>query len=39
MTHSTIEQTLAVNTQRNGGSPLGSLNEGVGAETPFVWDI
>jgi hypothetical protein len=39
MTHLTVEQTLAVNMRRNGGSPLGSLNEAVGAETPFVWDI
>jgi hypothetical protein len=39
MTRLTIEQTLAVNTLRNSGSPLRSLNEAVGAETPFVWDI
>jgi hypothetical protein len=39
MTRLPIEQTLAVNTRRNGGSPLGSRNEAVGAETPCAWDI
>jgi hypothetical protein len=39
MTHSTIEETLSVNTRRNSGSPLGSLNEAAAADTPFVWDI
>jgi hypothetical protein len=33
------EQTFAVNTRRNGGPPWDSLNEAVGAEMPFVWDI
>jgi hypothetical protein len=39
MTHSAIEETLAANTRRNAGSPLGSLDEAVGADTPIVWDI
>ncbi len=37
MTHSTIEETLAVETRRDGGLPMGGLNEAAAAAAPFVW--